>query len=191
MKEIYLLSWPDSLKRVEISDVAKTITFSAFRRSNIEEIFLGKNIERINDCAFENTKISEIKIPDKCKIIEKHAFRNCPNLYTIELGDGFTVIEDQGDIGEQTVTIIIKKPEQIRYIANPEKYIFKDKKGKVYSEEEVANVLRENMLSQERKQGTDGWKENLQKLAAYDNAEINNVAQENSSDKQDEIVRGI
>lgn len=60
---------------------------------NLEKVYLSKNLETLGHSAFAYTKIKEITIPDKVKVIEGSTFEYCKYLEIVNLPKGLEQID--------------------------------------------------------------------------------------------------
>lgn len=95
-----------------------TIAISGYS-GNLDRVVLpsvidGKEVTTIKECAFANhDEIVSLVIPDTVKEIEDNAFTNCPNIKTIDFGEGIKKI---GDYVFNTSLKCIYLPEGIEEI---------------------------------------------------------------------------
>ncbi len=62
----------------------KTLRKGAFAYTyNLKRVDLGTDVEEIEELAFDNSSIRELKIPKSCKVVRKGAFRGCGKLKTV------------------------------------------------------------------------------------------------------------
>lgn len=79
-----------TIKKINLPAGIEEIPYLAFCDSTVEEILIpvNSNIKKIEESAFERSMVdvnSLICSLDKLEIIEKRAFRRCPNLYSLTL----------------------------------------------------------------------------------------------------------
>ncbi len=89
----------DSLREVVFSDTVQTIGSCAFRNDTVLSLFtLPRDLISIGNEAFLATAAVEVVIPGQCTDIGYRAFKNCPDLGRVVLGQSLTGwAEDWGD----------------------------------------------------------------------------------------------
>ena len=85
----------DYLTSVKFGKGLKTIGTNSFRDcSSLKSIALPNGVTTIKDCAFANSGLIDVEIPDSVTAIGYGAFMGCPNLTSVTFGDGLKSIGD-------------------------------------------------------------------------------------------------
>ena len=75
-----------------IPNCVKSIGFEAFSQTNLKVIIIPDTVEEIDECAFRNSKIEEIKFGSGLKKIGNSAFEYCSNLREVIFNDALEEI---------------------------------------------------------------------------------------------------
>ena len=78
-------------------DTVLTARWQNVRFNNNKPFFLPGNLKRISEEAFAGSPVRFVKIPDTCTSIGAYAFRNCRNLYLIQIPEGCAIGENAFD----------------------------------------------------------------------------------------------
>ena len=92
----FAFSGARNLKRIELPDSIQSIQESAFENSSIEEIKVPRSLSFIGSRAFINCKkLREFLVPEKgeLRLIEANAFANCRSLQKVELPESLKEID--------------------------------------------------------------------------------------------------
>ena len=71
-----------------------TISSHAFEESNIESFTFSDGVTAIGQGAFLNSKVKEVRLPDKLKMIPSSIFQGCTHLKVVRLGSKTELISD-------------------------------------------------------------------------------------------------
>ena len=71
----------------------------AFNNTKISEIEIPETVTTIENNAFTGTQISSLDIPDSVTTLGAYAFSHCPNLMTVTIGSGIGSLENNPFLG--------------------------------------------------------------------------------------------
>lgn len=116
----YAMFQSENLQEVIINNGVEEIGSNAFRWCyNLEKVTMPDTGKKIEACAFEETAIKEMKIPDGITRIEVATFYCCSNLETVEIPDSVTELSADSFWGcvKLTEVVLPENLEKIGYYA--------------------------------------------------------------------------
>lgn len=96
-----------SLKHVTVPKTVTDWGGETFVFSGLETFILEDGIETVGECAFAETNISEVVLPQSVQTVEWQAFAGCDNLASVTLNEGLVTIEDWAFAGKSELTEVV------------------------------------------------------------------------------------
>lgn len=130
--------------------------FNGFNNcTNLKEISMPDNVQRIGDFAFNNCKsLTSIKLPHNCWTISNQGFAGCENLQYIEIPTGVEILDSGAFAGCKNLVITFPEELEKRYLCDLEKELDEFNPDLDHSDlYESLSLLNsnENMSCEERK----------------------------------------